>query len=335
MIEVAARHKAIENKLATTYRVASIAAPGSIAYTELKKPQPKKDEILVRLEGCGLCASNIPVWEGREWFDYPQEMGTPGHEGWGIIEAMGPDVARLETGQRVAVLDNHAFAEFVLLKENKAIPIPGAMASIPFPGEPFGCTMNIFKRADIQEGQAVAIIGMGFLGLSLVPLLKNAGARVIALSRRTTALEKALEAGADTVIPMDDHYQIIDKVKVLTDGNYCERVVECTGKQWPLDLAGELIGYYGKLVIAGYHQDGSRNVNMQLWNWKALDVINAHERDPEKYKEGVQEAIQAVVEGRVDPGELLTHAFSFEDLAHGLDTLKQGPEGFIKGYIKY
>ena len=65
----------------------------------------------------------------------------------------------------------------------------------------------------------------------------------------------------------------------LTGGRFCDVVIEAVGKQWPLDLAAELAGERGRLIIAGYHQDGLRQVNMQLWNWRGLDVINAHQRD--------------------------------------------------------
>ena len=48
---------------------------------------------------------------------------------------------------------------------------------------------------------------------------------------------------------------------------------------------------------------------MQLWNWRGLDVINAHERDPEVYVEGMREAVEAVAAGRLDPSPLYTHTF--------------------------
>jgi threonine dehydrogenase-like Zn-dependent dehydrogenase len=67
-------------------------------------------------------------------------------------------------------------------------------------------------------------------------------------------------------------------VRSLTNSAFCDVVIECTGMQWPLDLAGELTRERGRLVIAGFHQDGPRQVNMFLWNWRGLDVINAHER---------------------------------------------------------
>ena len=68
--------------------------------------------------------------------------------------------------------------------------------------------------------------------------------------------------------------------------------MEAVGKQWPLDLAAELTRERGRLIVAGYHQDGPRQVNMQLWNWRGLDVINAHERDPQVYLDGMRAAVE-------------------------------------------
>lgn len=335
MISTEPKHTSKELDLPPSYRAAFIAEPGIIDYKNIPTPTPTGGQVLVKLSGCGLCASNIPVWQGREWFSYPMEAGTPGHEGWGVVVAAGEDVNGLEVGQHVAVLNNNAFAEYVVVEEQDAIPLPESLRDVPFPGEPFGCTMNVLKRADIQEGQTVSIIGLGFIGLSLIPLVKKAGAKVIALSRRDSSLQTAFELGADEVIKMDDHYRIIDEVKKLTEDEGCERVIECTGKQWPLDLAAELAGFYGKLVIAGYHQDGLRNVNIQTWNWKCLDVINAHERDMDKYRNGIKEATEAVERGDIDPQLLLTHSFEFSELAAGLDMLANCPDGMIKAYIKY
>jgi len=48
------------------------------------------------------------------------------------------------------------------------------------------------------------------------------------------------------------------------------------------------------MIVAGYHQGGLRQVNMQLWNWRGLDVINAHERDPAVYLQGMQAAVDLI-----------------------------------------
>jgi threonine dehydrogenase-like Zn-dependent dehydrogenase len=195
--------------------------------------------------------------------------------------------------------------------------------------------MNIFARSDIRAGQTVAIVGIGFLGAIVTRLAVKAGARVIAISRRPYSLNVAKRMGAHEVVPMDDHHRIIAHVKALTGGALCERVIEAVGKQWPLDLAAELTATRAKLVIAGYHQDGPRQVNMQLWNWRGLDVVNAHERDPQAYVTGMRTAIEAVTSGLLEPETLCTHAYPLAQLGNALDDTLTRPDGFLKALISY
>jgi threonine dehydrogenase-like Zn-dependent dehydrogenase len=86
-------------------------------------------------------------------------------------------------------------------------------------------------------------------------------------------------------------------------------------------------------MIAGYHQDGPRQVNMQLWNWRGLDVINAHERDPKVYLKGMQEAVDAVANGLLDPVPLYTHTFGLDELADALNMTRDRPDGFMKALV--
>ena len=121
----------------------------------------------------------------------------------------------------------------------------------------------------------------------------------------------------------------------LTGEAMCERVIECVGKQWPLDLAGELTGERAGLIVAGYHQDGPRQVNMWLWNWRGIDVINAHERDPKIYMQGLREAIDAIAAGRLDPSVLYTHTYPLDRLDEALDATRDRPDGFLKALVMY
>jgi threonine dehydrogenase-like Zn-dependent dehydrogenase len=73
---------------------------------------------------------------------------------------------------------------------------------------------------------------------------------------------------------------------------------------------------------------------MQLWNWRGLDVINAHERDPAVYLRGMREAVDAVVAGRMKPGPLYTHTFGLEQLGEALDMTRERPDGFLKALIR-
>lgn len=291
------------------------------------------DEVSIRLEGCGVCASNIPVWEGREWFEYPMQAGAPGHEGWGRIVAVGKNVEHLRPGQRVACLGDRAFAEVMNTQASQVVSLPDELDGVPFPGEAIGCAMNIFRRADIQAGQSVAIIGAGFLGLLLVQLAIDAGAKVFVLSRRESVRKLAEDMGAEKTFDTEDWWGNALKVVELTSQRGCDRVIEVTGMQFALDTATQMIAEYGKLIVAGFHQDGLRQVNMQTWNWRAIDVINAHERDPQRYVQGMQEGVRATVEGRIRPQDLLTHQFTLEQLDDAFQMMIDRPDGFIKGWV--
>jgi threonine dehydrogenase-like Zn-dependent dehydrogenase len=314
-------------------RAAVLAAPGRIRVDQVSLPEPGPGQVRVRLEGCGVCASNLTPWEGPEWMQFPTEPGSLGHEGWGFIDAVGEGVEGLSTGQRVAALSYKSYAEYDIAEADAVVLLPASLAGQPFPGEPLGCAMNILRRADIRAGQTVAIVGIGFLGAILTRLATDAGARVIAISRRPFSLDVARRFGAAETIAMDDHNKIIERVKELTGGRFCERVIEAVGKQWPLDLAAELTAERGKLIVAGYHQDGPRQVNMWLWNWRGIDVINAHERDPKAYLEGIRDAVEAVSSGRLDPSSLYTHSYPLDRLDEALDATRDRPDGFLKALV--
>ena len=164
-------------------------------------------------------------------------------------------------------------------------------------------------------------------------LATDAGARVIAISRRPFSLDLARRMGAAETIPLEDHYGIINRVGELTGGVFCDVTIEAIGKQWPLDLAAELTRERGRLVIAGYHQDGPRQVNMQLWNWRGFDIASAHERDPAVYAQGVREAVEAVASGRLDIEPLLSHTYPLDRLGEALDATRDRPDGFLKALV--
>ena len=308
--------------------------PQSFTLRTAAVPQIKEDEIRIKVEGCGICASSIPVWEGREWFQYPLDPGSPGHEGWGIVEQAGEKVTDARTGDRVAFLSYHAYAEYDTARQGAFVSLPPQLDGKPFPGEPLGCAINIFERSTVSEGDVVAIVGIGFLGALLCQLAKNRGAKVIAISRRPYSLGFAQQYGADEVIALTSTWEVSNKVAEITGNAFCTRVIEATGKQEGIDVATEIVGEGGKMIIAGYHQDGLRQVNMQKWNWKGIDVINAHERDPSRYLTGMRSAVDAVAQGIIDPHLLYTDVLSLGELSQGFEMTKNRPDGFMKALIQ-
>jgi threonine dehydrogenase-like Zn-dependent dehydrogenase len=316
-----------------TMKAAVLESPGRIRIEEASLPEPSAGQVRIRLQGSGVCASNLSPWGGQPWFEYPFAPGAMGHEGWGFVDELGPGVEGVEIGQRVAALSGSAYAEYDIAQVDQIVRLPAELDGRAFPGEPLGCAVNVFRRSRIEPGATVAIVGVGFLGALLTRLAKNAGARVIGISRRPFSLEVARDFGADETVEMSDRSEVIEGVQSLTGGRFCDVVIEAVGKQWPLDLAGEITRERGTLVIAGYHQDGPRKIDMQLWNWRGLDVINAHERDPNIYIEGIRQAVDLVVSGALDPDPLYTHTYPLDRLHEALDATRDRPEGFLKALI--
>lgn len=315
-----------------TMRAAVLAGPREVRFEDVPMPDPGPGQVRVRVEGCGVAAMNALPWGGRSSPTYPMEPGTPGHEAWGVVDVLGDAVQGLADGTRVAFLGRHGFAEFDLADANHVVPLPAHLDEMPFPGEPLGCAMNIITRSDIEHTHTVAIVGAGFIGTLVAECAAHTGARVIAISRRNTPLERARAAGAAETLRLDDPGRVTRQVMARTGGRGCDRVIECVGRQESLDLAGALVAERGRLVVAGHH-DGPRAVDMQRWNDRGIDVINAHARDPHTCVAGIRAAVRAVTAGRLHPAPLYTHVYPLEQLAHAFAMLEQRPEGFMKALV--
>jgi threonine dehydrogenase-like Zn-dependent dehydrogenase len=280
-----------------------VTAPGTVRVKRVAAPEPGPEEVVVRVEGCGVCVSSMPVWEGRAWFGYPLPAGAPGHEGWGVVERAGEAVDELEAGERVAFLSRRAFAELDVAPAAHCGVLPPELDGLPMPGEAVGCAVNVFRRAKIRAGQRVAVVGVGFLGSLVAELCARAGADVVRV-RRDTRLEDSFP-----------------------------RVIEAVGTQRALDAASRLVGERGLLVIAGFHQDGPRSVDLQSWNWRGIDVVNAHERDPLVVASALREAVRLIAAGELDPFPLYTHRFPLSRLAAAFEAARTRPPGFVKALV--
>jgi threonine dehydrogenase-like Zn-dependent dehydrogenase len=187
----------------------------------------------------------------------------------------------------------------------------------------------------VSEGDVVVLLGTGFLSSLLLQILRTPGspkpARIFTVSRRRLSPEMAERLGVDEALTYED--DVHHRVGAATGGRMADVVVEATGHQRPLDLGAELTRERGRLVVAGYHQDGPRTVNMQLWNWRGIDVINAHERDPRIYKSGMEEGVRLLAEGGLDLAPLITHTFPLAEINRAFATAEERPDGFIKSVV--
>lgn len=294
-------------------------------------PAPGPGQVQVKVEGCGICGSNLPPWSGVPGLPYPRPPGDAGHEAWGVVVARGPGVSHPREGQRVVPLCQRAFAEYDVTEADALVVLPDAGVPREIPGEPLACAVNVMRRAAVAQGDVVVVLGVGFLGALLLQLLQPCdAARVIAVSRRDSARATANRIGFTEVRSYAD---VESYVGDATDGRGADVVIEATGAAAPLDLAGRLCRERGRLVVAGYHQDGPRQIDLRLWNWKGLDVINAHERDPRVYRRGLEVGVEALAEGAIDLKPLLTHRLPLTSIQQAFELARRRPEGFMKAAI--
>jgi threonine dehydrogenase-like Zn-dependent dehydrogenase len=310
-----------------------LVGPEKSEVREIPLPSVEDNEALIRVEACGVCMSDMHRWKGGGKGDYPLRMG---HEPSGVIEQIGSQVQGLEVGQRVAALapGRGAFAEYITVPQEHVILMPPGMAYTEAIAEPVGCLVSGLERTDIHLADRVAIIGCGFMGLALLQLVANRGPReIIAIDVREDALENALRFGADQALH-PNKVRPNDKVVEWSQiGQGVDVVVETTGTQPGLTLAGQMTKVHGILSIVGWHVDGMRTVDIGLWNWKAITVINAHERRMDYLVRCMEAGLHLIAAGKLDMASLVMHTYPLTEVDTAFTAMQDKPTGFIKAVV--
>ncbi|MEP6565738.1 MAG: zinc-dependent alcohol dehydrogenase family protein [Mesorhizobium sp.] len=261
-----------------------LEAVGSIALREVDKPSAGPDELLVRIEACGVCGTDRHLLLGEFPCTPPVTLG---HEFSGIVEAVGGSVSGFSVGDRVTGDPNiacgrcthcHAgrvnlcsnlraigihrdggFAEYVVMPQKQAFILPGDLK--PTHGafcEPLGCCLHGVDLAKIRPGSSVVVLGGGVIGLLTVQLAKLAGAATIILSTRQ-ASRRALaeELGATTTVDpsASDVIDAIAGPSGLMPGGV-DVVFESAGVRETVEQSMRLAKAGGTVVIVGVMPQG-------------------------------------------------------------------------------
>jgi threonine dehydrogenase-like Zn-dependent dehydrogenase len=311
---------------------AVLVKPRASTVTQSEPPTVGKNEVLVRVSVCGVCASELHPWLG-DGGPYPRRLG---HEVAGTVEAVGREVTSVEPGMRVSGLFHEGFAEYAVAPEEHVIQLPDSLGWREAMGEPLACVLSAARRTPVEPGDTVAVVGLGFMGLLMLQLLAHAAPRrLLAIDVREEALEKARHFGAhETFHPRE----LPEELRLTSwdkqhSGHGVDVVVEASGSQKGLALAGEMTRTHGFLSILGYHQGGARTVDMQLWNWKALSILNAHERRPWYLMECMERGLALVDSGAIRIAPLVTHSYPLEEVDSAFHDLHAKPATFSKAII--
>ncbi|HLT48224.1 MAG TPA: zinc-binding dehydrogenase [Rubricoccaceae bacterium] len=313
-------------------QAAILEAPGRFAVGDHPLPEPGPGEVRVRTAVCGMCTSELDMFEGvNPALSYPRFLG---HEPAGVVDAVGEGVEGLREGDRVVLYAEGAgYAEYVVVPAAWVVKLG---PDVPFEhalGEPIACSVNGVRKVDPEIGDSVALVGCGFMGLVMLQVFKARGAGLlIAVDRRESMLDLARRLGATHTFGPDE---AVREVKRLTDGRGVDVGVEAAGVQATLDLTSQLVRMEGALEVFGFHQGAPREVDWGYWNWMAFRVVNGHTRSAAVYVEGIRIGMGMLERGQLDMRPLVTHRFALADINRGFETASAKAEGFVKGVITF
>ncbi|MBI1936544.1 MAG: zinc-dependent alcohol dehydrogenase family protein [Ignavibacteriales bacterium] len=250
--------------------------PGLLEVVEKNFPLCGEEELLIKVESCGVCGTDFHIYHGTA----PAKTNTIlGHEFSGVVVEKGNECGGFSIGDKVAIdpniycgrcsycregkvqfCMNHralgvtqdgGFAEFVLVPVQQAYKIPSDFPlDIASFAEPLSCCIRGIDRAKIKPGENVIIIGGGAIGLMMMQLARISGAaKLIVIEPDKYRRELALKLGADFVFAPDVE-NLFHSIKGITNGG-ADTIIECVGKPEAVELGIELTGRGGKIVVFG------------------------------------------------------------------------------------
>lgn len=242
-----------------------------IKIEEIKKPEPGAGEVLIKVMACGICGTDVHIFEGDEGAAATPAGTVLGHEFSGIIEKTGAGVTAFKEGDRVTVDPNKlcgkcaycrsgighfceniigigttvngGFSEYAAVPESQVYKIADTTAFTEAAMcEPVACCLHGIDLCHITPGDTVAVIGCGMIGMIMLQLAKISGAaKIIAIEPDRGKLEKAKELGADIVIdPLSENAEEVIKENGIDRVGV---VIECVGRPETME---EAIGIAGK-----------------------------------------------------------------------------------------
>ena len=326
-----------------TMRQMILTGPRKSTIIEVPIPTYTDDEMLVRVTLTGMCHS--------EW--YPWATARPGdvlgHESIGVVAEVGKNVKGFKVGDRVTGLGGGAYKEYIVVTPQKMAHVPDNLKDEDAISEPLACILSAaMKLPCVTLGDTVAVVGCGYMGLGTIACFKAMGyGNIIAVDKRPEALENAKKFGAtETYTPEDlpemyiSNWETMGKADLTRSGDNAgifapgiPTVMEFTGTEDGLQLAGQMVKAHGRLGIGGYHNDGMRSIDFMLWNFKAFTAINCHERRINYEADLCRRCMELLSKG-IWKFTGVTKIFDMKDFDMVSEMMEHHTDNFIKGAFR-
>jgi L-iditol 2-dehydrogenase len=295
-------------------RAARLHGIRDLRIEELHTPEPAAGELLVRVEACGVCPTDVRKYLiGLNHGDYPF---NPGHEWVGRVEALGAGVAGWAEGQRVYGDTYGGYAELALLAAG-----PGAWSHGPvaIPGdlaperaifvEPLAdCLHAVHDQARVDAGDRVVVVGAGQMGLQLVLAAALAGADVTCVEPIRERRDLAAELGAENAV---------DPAAFVPAGA-ADAVFLSIGVRALVGAAIEAVRPGGRVVLfAGFGDEPFAPVDLNAIHYREIVLVGSEwiGSPPNQRYERYREALGLLTSGQAPLERLVTARCGFDGLA--------------------
>lgn len=327
-------------------KAAFIVAPRKFEIRDIEMPTTNDDQMLVKIEACGVCTSDMASYLDSYSEDVKKHMPMPrraGHEPAGTVVEVGKNISEYKVGDRITgIFGMGCFAEYVVCEPyDKTMRGHGAIVGkipdgIPMEhaiGEPMMCLMSIARTTTPELGDTVFQVGAGFMGLGVIagvasPKLKE----YIVADLEDWRLDLARELGA-TVTLNPNKVNVVEEVMKITGGKGVDIAIEVVGHPPSMKMVGDVIkNNRGKIVAVGWHQAPD---TYELQSWIKSPIIYSPQGvgmsiDPSGE---LPRALWAIQKGIYPMDRLITHKYPLEDIGKAFeDNLNRTP-GYIKGVV--
>ena len=322
----------------------------------------REDEVLIRMTRVGVCGSDVHYYtEGRIGSQVVAYPFTVGHEGAGVVEAVGARVTRVQPGERIAIEPamscgvcdqccagrlhtcrklrflgcpgqaSGCLAEFLVMPEESCYPISATMTEDEAAlSEPLSIGVYACKQSIPLAGASIGILGGGPIGLSVLLPARAQGAKRIYVTDKIPARGAlACRVGADWAGTPDTE----DVVQAITaqEPAQLDVVFECCGQQEALDQAIELLKPGGKLMLIGIPPTEPRvSFLIDLLRRKEICIQNVRRQN-----QCVQTALDLIDSRVVEVKLMATHHFPFHETKAAFDMVAAYEDGVVKAMIEF
>jgi L-iditol 2-dehydrogenase len=312
---------------------------------EVAVPPIEKGDVLVRVRAALTCGTDVKVFRRG----YHAKMIVPpalfGHELAGDIVKVGSHVESFRVGQRIVaansapclncfycrkglenlcedlLFNNGAYAEYIriparIVQRNMYEIPPHLSYQDAALIEPLACVLKGLEETNVRPGDNVVVIGQGPIGLMFVRLAKVYGARVIALGRRQSQLDRAMRMGAHDALINTDPDTVVREVKNLTGGYGADAVIEAVGNPDTWELAVRLLRRGGTAqFFGGCPSDTRITLETQLLHYSEIKCVASFHHTPAY----IRKALDVVSRGDITARDFVNRE---EPLTNLLDVLR-------------